>query len=297
MDFKNIHFIINPASGNDEPVLSWLSDTLKNSDIGWEVHVTKGSGDAVVFTEESIAQGADCIAVYGGDGTIMEVAESLFQKNIPLAIIPGGTANVLAKELSIPQDTKEALQLLKNNNDIKRIDMALCNQTPFVIRINVGLMADMVTETDRSLKDKVGQLAYAVTAVTQMKNIETVSYKMNLDGEEIVSSGISLVIANSGNVGIPNISLLPTIDIGDGFLDVVVLKTNDLGSLVKWASAMAVGSIPAGILDHWKVKKASITIPPSQTVMVDDKAISIDTNNTLDFEIVPNALSVVVPHI
>jgi diacylglycerol kinase family enzyme len=187
------------------------------------------------------------------------------------------------------------LSLLKNDNNIKRIDMALCSDKPFVIRINVGLMADMVSETDRGLKDKVGQLAYAVTAVSQMKNRETVSYKMNLDGKEIESSGISLVVANSGNIGIPNISLLPTIDIGDGLLDVIVLKTNDLGSLVKWVGAMAVGNMPEGVIDHWKAKKVMLTIPDSQTVMIDDKSINSLKSHPLAIEIVPSSLSVVVP--
>jgi diacylglycerol kinase (ATP) len=295
MQFANIHFIINPASGNDEPILSWISDTFNKSSITWEVHVTKGSGDATTFTKEAIDQGADCIAVYGGDGSVMEVAESLFKKNIPLAIIPGGTANVLAKELAIPQDTRQALNLLKEENNIKRIDMALCNETPFVIRINVGLMADMITETDRNLKNKVGQLAYAVTAVSQMQNIEEVSYRMVLDDKKINSSGISLVIANSGNVGIPNISLLPIIDINDEFLDVIILKSKDLGALVKWAGAMAVGGMPEGVLDHWKVKKVQIRIPSSQTVMIDDKEIKMKDSDLLTIEVVPQALSVVVP--
>jgi len=69
---------------------------------------------------------------------------------MPMAILPGGTANVMAKELGIPLDTAAALELLKDKNHrLKKVDMGLMDGLPFLLRVNFGLMTAMVLEADR----------------------------------------------------------------------------------------------------------------------------------------------------
>ncbi len=291
--FKKIHFIINPASGNDEPILSWINDIFGKTKIEWEVFVTKKKSDARKFTRDAIKQKVDCVAVYGGDGTVMEVAQELFQKDMPMAIIPGGTANVVAKELGIPVDTRSALALLKGRaKQIKEIDMGLCNKKPFVIRLNAGIMADMIKKTESNVKESIGQLAYAVTALKELGMTKIVTYDMVIDGKKKKTKGFALVVANSGNVGISDISLLPSVDISDGFLDVIVFKTNRLTSLIKWAANIAMQSKPIGVVRHWKAKDVVITTRPAQSLLLDDVPYKAET---IHAEIVPKALRVVVP--
>lgn len=108
MKFKKIHIIINPASGQDEPILSYLNTAFRDSGIEWDVSITKQDNDATKFAHQWLGK-VDVIGIYGGDGSIAEVAQVLRGKNTPLAIIPGGTANVMAKELGIPLNTSEAM--------------------------------------------------------------------------------------------------------------------------------------------------------------------------------------------
>ncbi len=293
MTFKKIHFIINPASGNDEPILSWISDTFQKTSITWEVSVTKRRGDAKRFTKKAIKSRVDAVAVYGGDGTVMEVAQALFTTNIPLAIIPGGTSNVLAKDLGIPQNTQKALTLLtKRKQNIKVIDMGLCNRMPFALRINVGFMADVVKKTTRVTKDQLGQMAYVFTAISEIGKTKESLYEIVVDEKKKKVKGNALVIANTGNVGIQGLSLVPGIDISDGFLDVMVFQTSDIRSLLTWAAHVAAQTKPKGIVRHWKGKRITIKISPKQSIFLDDAPLK---TKALKISVVPKALAVVLP--
>ncbi|MEO6630239.1 MAG: acylglycerol kinase family protein, partial [Mucilaginibacter sp.] len=126
MKFKHIHFIINPASGKEEPVLSYINRLFTGSRVNWDISVTKKDKGAGEIARSLIGK-TDLIAVYGGDGCVTAVAAALHGKLLPMAIIPGGTANVMAKELGIPTDTVEALALLKKGHRIRTIDMGLVN--------------------------------------------------------------------------------------------------------------------------------------------------------------------------
>lgn len=292
MKFKKIYFIINPASGNDEPILSWISDSLHKKTTKWEAYITKKDGDAQKFTKKALKDKADLIAVYGGDGTVQEVAEVLFQKDVPLAILPGGTGNLIAKELGIPTVTQSAIKLLISGNKVKKIDMGILNGEPFINRITSGLLADMVEGTDRSMKNKLGQIAYLVTGIRRWRQTRRKSYDLNLDGRQVRAKGISLVIANSGNVGIQNFSLLPTIAIDDSKLDVIVFKRKRLSAVIKWLFHVTIGANPIGVVNHWKVKEVAVTIPPNEIILVDDvKSFTSD----LHVAVSPRSLNVLVP--
>jgi diacylglycerol kinase family enzyme len=68
--FRRVHIIVNPASGQDRPVLSILNDAFNDSGVDWEVKVTKDAGDGRRYAEEALAAGVDAVGVYGGDGTV-----------------------------------------------------------------------------------------------------------------------------------------------------------------------------------------------------------------------------------
>lgn len=294
MKLKNIHIIVNPAAGNNEPILSYLNDSLHTSKVNWEVFLTHGRGDATDLAKKAVKEKVDAVAVYGGDGTVMEVAQGLYKTHTPLAIIPGGTANVMAKELGIPTSTTEAIDLLKNNNlKAKVVDMALLGDKPFIIRLNLGVLAEMVKSTRRSVKDKFGVLAYVGAAIKHTFTTQREEYHLVLDGKKITTRGVALVIANSGNIGIPGVSFLPSIDIADGLLDVIVFRTKNFKSLVAWASSHIKGEKPNRHIKHWKAKSVTVELTKEKSIILDDVPIKIKQLNAI---IVPRALTVLIPN-
>jgi len=84
---------------------------MKEAGITWEASVTHKPGDATLFAQAAVKEGVDALAVYGGDGTLMEAISGLMGSEVPLIILPGGSANVMANELRIPSDLKEACML------------------------------------------------------------------------------------------------------------------------------------------------------------------------------------------
>jgi len=96
---KNIHIIINPASGRSESILPVINASMKEAGITWEASITHRPGDAIQYARAAVKEGVDCLAVYGGDGTLMEAISGLMGSEIPLVILPGGSANVMANEL------------------------------------------------------------------------------------------------------------------------------------------------------------------------------------------------------
>ncbi len=293
--FKRVKIIINPASGQPFPILFHINQAFKDTSIDWDIHVTKNVEDIKKAAKKALRQGVDLVAVYGGDGTLMTVARELCMSDIPLAILPGGTANVMAKELGISADLTQALQLITAKKpQISKIDMGMINKTPFLIRINVGLAADIVKESKRSMKRNLGRVAYGVTAIQQAQKSETAHFDIILDGKKISTNGISLVIANSGNIGIEGLSIVHSISPSDGWLDVVVIESANLASAVEWLNTTINKTKPKGVIEHWKAKKVEVRVSPAQTIIVDDKVEKI---SVIKAHILPQAIKIVVPHL
>ena len=95
---KSIPIIINPASGKPRPVLHTISETFRAHDMSWRGHLTYKFGDATQFAQEAVADGAEMVVVFGGDGTVLEVANGVMGSDVPIGILPGGTGNAVATE-------------------------------------------------------------------------------------------------------------------------------------------------------------------------------------------------------
>jgi hypothetical protein len=108
---RHIPVIVNPAAGPDRPVLKLLNHGFRAVGADWDVHLTRRAGDAARLARELRAAGAEMVAVCGGDGTVKEVAGALAGSGFPFAILPGGTGNALAQELTIPLDLAAAASL------------------------------------------------------------------------------------------------------------------------------------------------------------------------------------------
>src|SRR5690349_10271394 len=164
--FKHIHVIVNPAAGREEPVLSVLNKIFSVVEVDWDVFITKKAGDARKYAQQAVAEGVDAVGVYGGDGTVMEAASGLIGTNTPLAIFPGGTANVTSIELGIPSKLDEAVTLVCSTaRDYRWMDMGKLGDLLFLGHVGIGLEANMHETADRPMKDQLGFLAYPIAAL------------------------------------------------------------------------------------------------------------------------------------
>jgi YegS/Rv2252/BmrU family lipid kinase len=290
---KRLYAVINPAAGQPRPVLHTLNSVCGGGGVDWAVSVTRRSGDAVRFAQEALAEGFDVVAAFGGDGTVMEVASALMGGDVPVAVLPGGTANVMSTELGIPGDLTQACQLAcGQGSTTKPVDVGQAGQRTFMLRVAMGLDADHVIGATREMKDRYGELAYTISALQQVKNLQMARYKLTLDGESYEVEGATCRVDNSGNFG-HGLSFSQKISVSDGLLDVTIVR--DLGptsvqSLVSDAVGHRVPNSDA--FHHWQAREITIEADPPQHVIGDGELWG---ETPISLKVLPQAVRFVVP--
>ena len=302
LKFKRVHIIVNPASGQNGLNLPALNKVLKDLEIEWEMFVTRKGGEANERAKQAVAAGVDAVVVYGGDGTVLEVASGLSGSEIPLIILPGGTANVLSVELGIPVDQTQAALLLGGvPNKVRVLDMGSLagvgkGQTEdgnlLFFHLGMGIEGAMNENADRSAKDRSGMFAYIVGALKTLSTSTAAHYQITLDGETVEADGINCMITNFGSVGVPGITLSKKIDMSDGLLDVVIIQDANVASLLSAAAnAVASGELSPTLL-QWQAREVTVVSDPVQKIVVDGELIEVDK---VTVRVVPHTIRVVVP--
>jgi len=198
---------------------------------GWEVEVlaTGGSGDARKLAEYGVAEGVDMVAVFSGDGTTMQAAAALVGSDVTLGVIPGGTGNLLARNLELPSNPVRAIEAILRGN-VRRLDLGRIDRFDgphyFAVACGAGADARVMAETPSRDKHKWGMLAYVATSLRILPEIRSVPYEITIDGVARELEAAVLLVANCGYMIPPIIRLGQGVSPEDGFLDLVVFHTN-----------------------------------------------------------------------
>ncbi|MHC9539112.1 MAG: diacylglycerol kinase family protein [Vulcanimicrobiota bacterium] len=290
---KKFHAVVNPASGSPQPVLRILNDTFKGTGIAWDVSLTHKGDDARIGVERALLEGADLIGACGGDGTVMEVASALMGKDTPMAILPAGTANLLACELSIPQDLIQAASLITSKSSVFRaIDIGKVGNRHFALRLGIGHEARKVELADREMKDNLGVLAYSVAALMALDEPLQTLYRLDLDGRRFEVEGFSCMVANAGSFGFEGISYSPHIKIDDGLLDVFVLCNLNPETIISALRHMITGEYEGEGFFYRSAASIKIETATPQKVHVDGEVWG---ETPVEVQVIPHAIRVLTP--
>ncbi|MEZ0109656.1 diacylglycerol kinase family enzyme [Catenulispora sp. EB89] len=185
------------------------------------------SGDAGgEAAHAALADGARLVVVCGGDGTVSACAAALAGSGVPMAVVPIGTGNLVARNFGIPQDPAGAVQIAVNGVDravdVGRLDVGRLDGAVMVGMAGVGLDAAMVHDAPRWLKRRVGWPAYVVSLVRHLAD-RGFTATVEVDGERTRYRHVRTVVV--GNVGglHGGLSLFPDAQPDDGVLEVAVL--------------------------------------------------------------------------
>jgi diacylglycerol kinase (ATP) len=216
---------------------------------------------------------------------------------MPVAIFPGGTANVMSLELGIPADPVEACALVTaGRSSVRAIDVGKIGDRIFLTRVGMGLEGNVIEATDREQKDRMGWVAYALNTFRELTDPKISRYRLTLDGQIVETEGILCFAANSGifsaNTGGPPLTFSPRISVADGLLDVMVIRRADVGSLLRVAASILSGSDDAEPLQHWQVTEATIEADPPQLIQLDGEVLPPAVVHVRAW---PHALRVIVP--
>jgi diacylglycerol kinase (ATP) len=177
--------------------------------------------------------GADVVLAAGGDGTVRAVAEALRGSGIPIGLLPSGTGNLLARNMSLTLDDLPGSVEVAFTGDDRAVDMGVVeaeradgsrSEHAFLVMAGLGLDAQMASGTNPELKKRAGWLAYVDPIVRGILGNNRVKVRYSVDGSPTRSATINTVIL--GNCGtLPgNILLLPEAAVDDGVFDIVVFR-------------------------------------------------------------------------
>lgn len=175
--------VYNPTAGQRDRrgEMSALIDRQRRRGLELVNAPTSGPGDATSIVRTFLARGLDVVAVCGGDGTISEAVWGLEGSSVPLAVLPGGTSNVLAIELGIPTDPAEAEPLLMDGVP-HALKLAHADGRPFLLWAGAGLDARVMGNMRFAWKRFFGRLGILPTALSEFLQYDFPRLEVTIDG-------------------------------------------------------------------------------------------------------------------
>lgn len=217
-----------------------------------DVRITTGPHDAAVFTRDAVSHGFDLVVAWGGDGTVNGAASILAGTNIPLAIIPGGSGNGLARDLSIPLAAAEAFAVAAGGVS-RRIDVGDLDGAIFVNVAGVGLDARIAARLAEPGARR-GLLGYVLATLGELGGYEPGRYSirgaLDVNGRahlpDIVEQpALFIALANSRQYG-NGAQIAPKALLDDGMIDIVVIEPQSAFRIMKQVPAFFRGTLCEG---------------------------------------------------
>jgi YegS/Rv2252/BmrU family lipid kinase len=282
-----ILIIYNPLAGTKKSKDRIIRSICKSMGLDYVWH-DLSTGSFTIYNPVDFQR----IFVAGGDGTIKEVAAWIISQNCttPIALIPIGSANILAASLAVPTDYTKALKLGLTEK-VHKIDAGLINNREyFLIAAGCGFDAKVIKNTPRKLKKVWGWLAYLFVIIYSFFSNQANKYFIKIDNESYTVTAQSIFISNYAKFF--NLNLNPTSKINDGYLSISILKTLNIRDL----GIIAYRLLKGYYLKDWRYEfykaKQIYVLPFNRKV---PKQIDGDYTELsyLDVKILPQALNII----
>lgn len=259
-------------------------------DVAW-FEVPK-SREATKAASRAISQGAELLFVWGGDGTVQRCVHAVAGKGVQLAILPAGTANLLAVNLEIPIDLKEAFDIGLRGRP-RTLDVGTINGKRFAVMAGIGLDAMMMRYADGKLKDRFGRLAY-VWSGARATRLKTPKFKITVDGRKWFKGKADCVLfGQMGTIG-KGLVCFPDAKSDDGLLDVGVIHASGKLEWAQILTRLAVGRPERSPFSKLtQAREVDIRIDRKTAYELDGGARSSQRRIRVGIE--PGAISVMVP--
>jgi YegS/Rv2252/BmrU family lipid kinase len=266
-----------------------MVDALRARGITVTPQVTTGPADATRLTATALEARTELIIIHGGDGTVNEAMQVLVGTSTPLAVWPGGTSNVLARELDLPGGI-ELLADMFAAGRTRRVSVGRAGERYFLLMAGVGLDADVVRAVHPGLKRLTGEGAYWMAGLRQLTDWHPVHFLLETDAGQ--HSATFAVVANAASYG-GGLRFAPEARMDDDLLDVCLFDATQRHRFARYLAAAFTGShlgMPG--VTYLKTRRVVVHGDASRFVQVDGELLG---PLPVTFECVPDALSLVVP--
>lgn len=235
--------ILNPVAGMTDPeqVRQALAEQFSSRGISYRLHETRKSEDVTGVVKEARGAGVKKVIASGGDGTVAAVAAGLVNSDIPLGILPTGTANTLARELSIPIQIPAALSVILEMPFVRKLDAMKIGTRYHFLSVGAGVSSLTMDRTRRVDKRRFGIIAYIWRGLELLRRYRPRLFRLIIDGDEYVKHAAEVNIANAGLIGIEPFNWGAEIAPDDGVLNVCAISARAMNDIPRLALDMATG--------------------------------------------------------
>lgn len=297
VDVERIAVVANPVSSEEEAasLRKGLSEAGVSPLFWFETtEDDPGTGQGAA----AVSEGADLVLAVGGDGTVRAVLESLVDTGVPLGVIPSGTGNLLAGNLSVPHDVDDALAVALSGHN-RTMDVGVVNDETFAIMAGIGFDARVMRDTDRAAKQKMGMLAYVVEGMRHLGD-RPFGVSIEVDGASWYAGEAAMVLV--GNMGSIKgaIEIFPDASVDDGRLNVMVVRADGAISWVRAAVDIALERADSGTTETRNSPTLvgsgrEITVVTSAPIPYELDGEERPATTRFEFSNKPGALEVMVP--
>jgi diacylglycerol kinase (ATP) len=294
--------IHNPLAGRGRgrraQQLAEAQQVLAAAGIEAELQATTGVGAATAMARRAVEQGRQLVIACGGDGTVNETVNGLAGSQVPLAVLPAGTANVLAKELGIPWDIPQAAEMIPRGT-LRRIALGQAISLPerivrryFLCVAGAGPDGVMVYSLNPAFKLRAGIVAYWLEGFRQLFRYKFPRFRLaGADGER---QATLVIVGRTKHYGGP-FQITTEADLFRDQFELLVITTRSAVRYLSYLPAIWLGSLRA-MRDVYFTKTTSLRCEP-----LADGAVYAQVDGEpfdrlpVEFNIVPDALTLVVP--
>jgi YegS/Rv2252/BmrU family lipid kinase len=285
---QRLLFVVNQGSGNrDESLSEKIINHFSKRETTIEIfefprNCTPGQLKKAVEKAK-----ADRVIAVGGDGTLKFVAECLLKTNIPIGIVPAGSANGMAKELGIPLDIEEALEVAERGTP-KQIHATVVNNELCIHLSDIGFNAYLVKRFDQV--PQRGMLTYAKSAWHAFWNHKKMQVQFKVDDRDIKADAAMVVVANATKYG-TGFLINPDGKLDDKLFEVILIKEYAVMEILKiWISRLPWN--PKKI-ERFQASEINITTKHKAHFQVDGEYLG--KTNRVTAKLLPKAINIIMP--
>ena len=289
--------ISNPKTGRyasrRRPVQELVA-RLESLGVKVDLKLTGGPGDAAEIAARAARNGTSDVIVAGGDGTINEAVQGLAGTDARLAIIPRGTANVLARELGLPLNDEQAIAVAARGKSRKiylglAIDETTNKTRLFVLMAGIGLDASVVRGVQPSLKKRIGKGAFWISGLSHLATWNPHPFTLEINDQTYTATFAA--IGNGARYG-GDLAITPGARLDEGEFEVCIIQTTSRLRYLHLLSYAMRNGMPRDKPEVTFVNAVRVNARGDAPVQVDGELLG---HLPMRFEIAPHSLHVIVP--
>lgn len=271
---RKIKYIVNPVAGDgsSKETIKVIHDRMIKTNIEYSISISGYKGEIELIARQAAQENYTDVVAVGGDGSVLEAFNGIYDMDIALGIIPCGTGNDFARVLKIQSNLDDNLNRIILGQS-KKVDVGKINETHFLNIAGLGIDSSILEKTEKIKKRVKGPLAYLLSTFIVLATYKCEKIKIVIDGTEIIRECYLVAIGNGQYYG-GGMKVTPNALLDNGLLEVVIIqKMSKLKFAMLFRKVFSGDHIHESVVENYQGKKIKIIASSDVKINVDGNLI------------------------